>query len=82
MNDEIKRMSGNRSIAAAVGSDLQGPLWPSSVNWPSGSFRSTAVVRMTAPKGWRPAAIGRFRLLPMLEERSAYESGPLHCAVQ
>lgn len=30
----------------------QRPLWPSSVNWPSGSFRSTAVVRMTAPKGW------------------------------
>ena len=46
-------------IADQIGSEPHRPQWPSSVNWPSGSFRSTAVVRMTAPKGWRPAAIGK-----------------------
>jgi len=51
-------MPGSQSIAVAARWARERQLRPSSVNWPSGSFRSTAVVRMTAPKGWRPAAIG------------------------
>jgi len=51
-------MSGKESVADAVAPDLHRQLRPISVNWPSGSFRSTAVVRLTAPKSWRPAAIG------------------------
>jgi len=58
-SSEIARsMSGNHPTAVTAGSNLHWPLRQSSVNWPSGSFRSTAVVRMTEPKGWRPAAIG------------------------
>jgi len=51
-------MSGKQATAAVAGSELGRRLRPSSVNWPTGSFRSTAAVRMTTPKRWRQAAIG------------------------
>ena len=57
--DQISRpMTGDQPIAVVASSNFHRQLRPSSVNWPSGSFRSAAVVRMAAPKVWRPAAIG------------------------
>lgn len=55
--------SGDQSIAAVAGSNSERPLWPSSVNWPSGTLRSTAVVRVAGAEGRRPAAHGVYLLL-------------------
>ena len=68
-------MSGSQSTADLVGSMRQRRLRPSSVNWPSGSFRSTAVVRTTAPKCWRPAAIGWEPLFPVFPESRRWIDG-------
>jgi hypothetical protein len=46
-----------QSIAAVATSDLERQLRPRTVSWLSGSSRSTAVVRVAATKGRRPADV-------------------------
>ncbi|MGB5493500.1 MAG: hypothetical protein WBM97_03350 [Sedimenticolaceae bacterium] len=67
--DQLSRpMSGNHPTVVIAWPDDERPLWPSSVNWASGSFRSAAVVRMTATKGWQLAAVGRLHAVGVMPE--------------
>jgi hypothetical protein len=52
-------MAGRSRIADLVGAGAEWPLRPSSVNWPFGRSRSTAVVGMAALWKRRVAVVGR-----------------------
>ncbi len=55
----FRTTTGEPPIAAVGGGVPHWPKRPSSVNWPSGSFRSTAAVQVTAFQEYRTAATGR-----------------------